>query len=82
MESAVYLREGLDDLEDPDVLLETGERDVQRLRQLADRRRAPTEPLQDVAASRIGKGREGGIECVAILTIRVLWSSTDAMRWP
>src|SRR5580765_5896644 len=42
-------------LQDPDVLLETGQRHLTGSRELADRGATATEPLEDCSASRVGQ---------------------------
>ena len=50
-------------LEDPDVLLDPVDGQAERLRQLADRRRAVAEALEDPAPGRIREGEECPVEC-------------------
>jgi hypothetical protein len=49
-------------LEDPDVLLDPVERQPERLGQLADRGRAPPQPLEDLTPRGIGEGEERAVE--------------------
>src|SRR5438477_522220 len=49
-------------LEQPDVLLHSGQRHAEGLGELADRRAAGTEPFEDGPASRVGEGCKGGVD--------------------
>ena len=54
-------------LEQPDVLLHTGQRHAEGLGELADRRAAGAEPFEDGAAGRVGEGCEGVVDGRLIL---------------
>jgi hypothetical protein len=49
-------------LEDPDVLLDAVEGEPERLGQLADRRRPPSEVLEDAPPGRVREGEERAVE--------------------
>ena len=53
----------VDALEDPDVLLDPVDRQPERLRELADRGRAPAQTLEDLAPRRVGEREERAVEC-------------------
>ena len=58
-------------LEDAEVLDETGQRQVERLRELAHRRRSCAQPGEHRAAGRVGERVEHGIER-AVMQVRGL----------
>src|SRR5213075_3515691 len=58
-------------LEQPDVLLHPGQRHAEGLGELADRRAAGAEPLEDGAAGRVGEGCEGEVDGRWILNHQV-----------
>jgi hypothetical protein len=68
----------LDVLEHAHVLLHSGQRDPERLRQLGDRGAAVAEPLEDGPARRVGERREGSIESRLILNHVVQYSTGGA----
>ena len=54
-------------LEQPDVLLHSGQRHAEGLGQLADRRAAGAEPFEDGAAGRVGEGCKSAVDGRRIL---------------
>ena len=54
-------------LEQPDVLLHSGQRHAERLGELGDRRAAGAEPFEDGATGRVGEGCEGAVVLCGIL---------------
>ena len=62
-----FRRHQLRILEQPDVLLHPGQRHAERLGELADRRAAGAEPLEDGSAGRVGERCEGAVDGSGIL---------------
>jgi len=50
-----------------DMLLDPGERHVELVREVADRRVGSAESLEDAASGRVGKRAECAVECSRIL---------------
>src|SRR5204863_2057179 len=69
-------------LEQPDVLLHSGQRHAEGLGELADRRAAGAEPFEDGAARRIGEGCERAVDGFRILNHWVQYCTSIRMAQP